>query len=339
MVSISPISDEATKKAYRVGFLVLPQFSLIALSCVMDPLREANWVSGKALYDWVLLTPEGPLVHASNGTCLMTEAGLEAATDCNMLIVCASFNLERNSTPVVLSTLRKLARHGVVLGSIDTGSYVLARAGLLDDCHATIHWENAAGFSEQFPRVKLTSDIFTIDGNCWTCSGGASGIDMMLHLIHEQHGPAICAGVAECAILSGTRRGHTEQRMSLRNRLNKSDPSLIAAIQVMEANYAERLSVPDIAAQTGISQRQLGRVFQDHLGVTPIAYYAHLRLERARILLRQTSLQSNTIAASCGFTSQAQFSRMYKNAFGVQPSKDRTSPAADVRNGSIPQPI
>ncbi len=320
------------KKSYRVGFLVMPQFSLIALSCVMDPLREANWVSGRALYEWVLLTPRGPSVRASNGTCLLAEAGLEAAAECNMLIVCASFDLELHATPKVLSMLRNLNRRGVVLGSIDTGSYILARAGLLDGRHATIHWENAASFSEQFPRVKLTSEIFTIDGNCWTCSGGASGIDMMLHLIHEQHGPEISTGVAECAILSSTRGGHVEQRLLHRNRLNKSDPSLIAAIQLMEANVADRLSVPDIASRIGISQRQLERVFQSHLGATPIAYYAHMRLERARALLRQTSLQANTIAVSCGFTSQAQFSRMYKIAFGVQPSKDRAPQSSDFRN-------
>lgn len=315
-----------------MGFLILPKFSLIALSCVMEPLREANWVSGKSLYEWVLLTPEGPRVHASNGTCLTIDNGLEAATGCDMLIVCASFDLERYSTPEVLSALRKLARHGTNLGSIDTGSYVLAKAKLLDDCQATIHWENATSFSEQFPRVKATSDIFTIDKDRWTCSGGSSGIDMMLHLIHLQHGPEICAGVAECAILSGVREAHTEQRPSLRDRLNKSDPSLIAAIQVMEANYAERLTVPEIAAQTGISQRQLERVFQNHLGVTPNAYYIRLRLERARSLLRQTSLQANTIAASCGFSSQAQFSRMYRALFGVPPSKDRTAPEPDLRH-------
>ncbi len=336
MATIQTMPLETVDRPYRVGFLILPQFSLIALSCVMDPLREANWVSGKALYDWVLLTPAGPRVFASNGTCLMTHNGLEAATGCDMLIVCASFDLERYSTPEVLSTLRKLARHGVILGSIDTGSYILARAGLLGGYHATIHWENAASFSERFPEVKMTSDIFTIDRNRWTCSGGSSGIDMMLHLIQKQHGLEISAGVAECAILSGARGGQTEQRISLRNRLNKSDPSLIAAIQVMEANFAERLTVPGIAARTGVSQRQLERVFQSHLGVAPIAYYVHLKLERARVLLRQTSLQAKTIAASCGFSSQAQFSRAYKSAFGISPSQDRASPNADIRKVGIP---
>ncbi len=335
-MNVYPQNGETAKKTYRVGFLVMPQFSMIALSCVMDPLREANWVGGRALYDWVLITPEGPLVHASNGTGLIADAGLDAAMECDMLIVCASFDLERYSTSEVLSTLRKLVRHGVILGSIDTGSYILAKAGLLNNCHATIHWENADSFSEQFPQVKLTNEIFTIDGNCWTCSGGSSGIDMMLHLIHQQHGPEISGGVAECAILSGARGGHTQQRMSLRNRLNITDPSLNAAIQVMEANCADRLSVPDIAIQTGISQRQLERVFHKYLGTTPVAYYAHLRLERARALLKQTSLQINTIAASCGYTSSAQFSRLYKNAFGMQPSKDRTPLEADFRIRSTP---
>jgi len=308
---------------YRVGFLVLPKFSMIALSCVMEPLREANWVSGRQLYDWVLITPDGPRVTSSNHTNLMIDNDLNAIGGCDMLIVCASFDLEQHSTPRTLSALRKAARHGVVLGSIDTGSYLLARAGLLDGIAATIHWENATGFAEQFPQVSLTHEIFTIDRNRWTCSGGSSGIDMMLHLIRQQHGVELSVGVAECAILGGIRSGQTGQRLSTQERMNTTDPSLIAAIQVMEANLTTRLSVPEIATQVGLSQRQLERVFRQCLGTTPTMHYLHLRLHRAQLLLRQTSLQVGTIAASCGFSSQAQFSRAYRGRYSVVPSKDR----------------
>jgi len=320
---MSTASNPTLSKPYCIGFLVLPRFSMIALSCAMEPLREANWVSGKSLYEWILITPDGPRITSSNETCLMIENDLSAIARCDMLIVCASFDLDQHSTPKTLSSLRKAARHGTVLGSIDTGSYLLARAGLLDGCRATIHWENATSFAELFPKVSLTGEIFTIDQNRWTCSGGSSGLVMMLHLIRQQHGNELSVGVAECAILGGIRSGHAEQRLSTQARLNKSDPSLIAAIQVMEANLATRLSVPDIAAQTGISQRQLERVFSNIVGTNPAAYYARLRLEHARRLLRQTSLQVGTIARSCGFSSQAVFARTYRQNFDVQPSKDR----------------
>ncbi len=296
---------------------------MIALSCVMEPLREANWVSGKQLYDWVLITPDGPRVTSSNETTLTINNGLGAIARCDMVIVCASFDLEKHSTPRTLSALRKAARHGVIMGSIDTGSYLLARAGLLDGVAATIHWENAAGFAEQFPQVTMTHNIFTIDRNRWTCSGGSSGIDMMLHLIRAHHGTELSVGVAECAILGGIRTGQTGQRLSTKERLNTSNPSLIAAIQVMEANLTTRLCMPELAIQTGLSQRQLERVFHQYLGITPAAHYAQLRLRRAHSLLRQTSLQVGTIAASCGFNTLAQFSRAYRARFGVAPSRDR----------------
>ncbi len=312
-------------KPYRIGFLVLPKFSLIALSCVMEPLREANWVSGYPLYKWLLITPKGSQVTSSNGTRLIVENNLQDTSSCNMLVVCASFDLEQLSTPEILATLRKSARQGIILGSIDTGSYILARAGLLDRCRATIHWENATEFADRFPKVILTSEIFTIDKNRWTCSGGSSGIDMMLHLIRQQHGAELSVGVAECAILGGIRAGQTEQRMSTRDRLNKSNPSLIAAVQVMEANLAQPLKVPIIASQIGISQRQLERVFGVSMGVTPSKYYIRLRIERARILLRQTSLLVSTIAYSCGFSSPALFARIYRKHFGLPPSKDRAA--------------
>jgi len=318
-----PSMTPAPTRPYRVGYLVLPRFSMIALSCAMEPLREANWVSGQPLYEWVMMTPDGPQVTSSNETCLTITNNLGSIALCDMLIVCASFDLEKQSTPKTLSALRNAARHGTVLGSIDTGSYLLARAGLLDDYRATIHWENAASFGERFPQTTLTGEIFTIDRNRWTCSGGSAGIDMMLYLIGQQYGAELAAGVAECAIIGGIRPGDSDQRLSTRTRLNKSNPTLIAAIQVMEVNLAIRLSVPEIAAQTGVSQRQLERVFRDFMGQSPGAFYYRLRLDRARQLLRQTSLKVATISASCGFPSPEHFSRAYREMFHLPPSKDR----------------
>jgi len=318
-------------RPYRVGFLIFPKFSMIALSCVMDPLREANWVAGKPLYDWLLITPDGPNVTSSNQTTLIAENGLDAIAGCDMLITCASFDLDKIATPEILAILRKSARHGTVLGSIDTGSHLLARAGILNGKRATIHWENAESFAAQFPDVTLTHEIFTIDGNLWTCSGGSSGIDMMLHLIRAQHGAELSVGVAECAVLGGIRDGQADQRLSTKTRTGHSDPALIAALQVMESNLATRLPITEIAAQTGVSQRALERVFKRHMAVTPTAHYTRLRLGRARKLQRQTSLKLATIADSCGFTSLAQFSRAYRGEFDCPPSHDRAPPSPTPR--------
>ena len=166
-----------------------------------------------------------------------------------------------------------------------TGAHLLARAGLLNGHKCTIHWENLPGFVEEFPEIDVTADLFEVDRNRLTCSGGTAALDLMLHLIAARHGQELVSKISEQCLLDRIRQPHDHQRMPYRVRLGIHHPKLIGAIEMMEANVEEPLDQAMLARYVGLSRRQLERLFRKHLGARPAQYYLELRLERARHLL------------------------------------------------------
>lgn len=307
----------------RVGFLLLPRFSLMAFSSAAEPLRVANWLSGRQLYEWTLLSADGGPVEGSNGMQIVADASIAETDHLPMVVVCASFDPQDLATGNVRAWLRQQSTHGADMGGLDTGSYVLARARLLEGYGATIHWEHLESFAEEFPAVRVMHDIFTVDRNRFTCSGGTAALDMMLHLIRSQHGHELAAAVSDEFIYSRIRESTDPQRMSLSGRLGTANATLLAVIQVMNDNLEEGLSTAAFAAAVGVSERQLERIFRTGLNTTPGAYYRSLKMERARALLRQTHLPVFEVAVRCGFNSAAHFSRTYRARFRRSPSADR----------------
>ncbi|WP_163833876.1 GlxA family transcriptional regulator [Spartinivicinus ruber] len=315
--------DPPHKLPQQISYLLLPRFSLIGFSSLVDPLRWANTISGKQLYQWRNLAVAGQLVESSDGIAVQVDATINDIEQCQMLVVCAGYDPQKQVQPQLVGWLRRMASHGCLLGAQDTGSYILAAAGLLNNYRATIHWENLQSFAEMFPQVKVVNDIFEIDRNRFSCSGGLSGLDMMLHLVQCQHGQELASAIAEQLIYSQRRSAEHPQRLSLQARLGTTNQKLMTAIKIMRRNLEEPLTIPALAAEVYISDRELERLFRKHLSTTPGTYYRNLRLEQARCLLQQTSRSVTNIAVACGFASSAHFSRSYLSKYGVPPSQDR----------------
>jgi len=316
-------ADPPRSLPQRLGFLLVPRFSLMAFSAGVEPLRIANTLSGRRLYEWQVISADGAPVEASNRMSIIAEAATAAVDFVPTLVVCASYEPLQQATPALYPWLRRLARRGADLGALDTGSFLLARAGLLDGYQATAHWETLESFAERFPEVTVTQEIFTVDRERFTCSGGMAGLDMMLHLIRRQHGQPLAAAVSEEFIYHQVRQAGDPQRLALGARLGTRDRRLIRAVAAMEAHIDEPLSIAAIARAANLSERHLERLFRRDLKCGPARYYSRLRLERARNLLRQTSSPVIEIAVGCGFASAASFSRAYSEAFGLSPSRDR----------------
>ena len=307
----------------RVGFLLLPKFSLMAFSAASEPLRVANWLSGKTLYEWWLLSEDGAPVSASNHMPCIPDYAIDQIVECDMVVVCASFDPERAATNKTINWLRRMSRTGAKLGSLDTGSYVLASAGLLDGYQATIHWENLESFTGEFPKVETRQDIFVIDRMRFTSAGGTAGMDMMLNLIHLQHGHELAMAVAEEFIYTRIRKADHAQRPHLTKRLSTDNPHILKAVEIMESHLEDILKIRDISQIIGVSQKELERVFKRWLKTTPANYYKRLRMERAKSLLQQSNMRVIDVAISCGFTSLAHFSRSYRQSYGHPASIDR----------------
>ena len=240
-----------------------------------------------------------------------------------MVFVCAGVNVRDNTNKAILNLVRRLDRNGAIIGAICTGTYVMAAAGLLNGRRCTIHWENIDGLAEEFQDLDITNDLFEIDGNRVTCSGGTASLDMMLNLISHSHGAQLAAEISDQFIHDRIREPTDRQRMELRSRIGVSHPKLLAVVKIMEENLEEPLPQTTIARETGLSTRQLERLFRKYMSTTPTRYYLNLRLARARLLLRQTSMSILSVALACGFVSASHFSKCYRECYSRTPRAER----------------
>ena len=317
--------ESAPATARRLAFLLLPQFSMMAFSAALEPLRAANRLAGTTLYTWTLVSPDGSAVSASNGISVAVDAALPALERPDMLLVCVGLDALRHTLahPRLKGQLRKLASHGCVVGGISGGSFPLAEAGLLDGKRCTVHWEYADAFAARYPAVFLVPDLFVVDGNCFTCSGGTAALDLMLHFIGEQRGNLLASAVAEQFIHPRIRAQADAQRMDSGLRYRITHPRLADAVRLMEATLDRPVGLSDIAARVRLSPRQIERLFAQQLGTTPGQFHLRLRLERGQRLLRETAAPVQTIAGDCGFESASHFSQAYKRHHGCRPSDER----------------
>jgi transcriptional regulator GlxA family with amidase domain len=307
----------------KYAFLTLPNYSLIAVTNAVEPLRMANRVVGQDVYEWSIVSLDGRPVLASNGLDLAPTIPLDKLGKVEILFVCGGINVRDAVSAPLLSALRRLAERRVALGALCTGGYALARAGLLDNYRATIHWENLPALREEFPRVQLNDQVFSIDRERYTCSGGTAPLDLMLNLIQLKHGLRISQLVSEQFVLERVRSAEDRQYVPLRAQVGASHRGMIKVAQLMEENIEKPLSLDRIARATGLSRRQIERLFKRHLDCVPKKYYLEMRLRRARELLLQTAMPIMDVTTSCGFKSPPHFSRCYRSQFGHPPSAER----------------
>ena len=335
------MSDEKpASKPEHYGFLQVPNYSMIAFSSAIEPLRMANRDAGRELYRWSVYTIDGLPEKASNGLEVTPDGSIESADDISILFVCGGAEIAEAWSKQLQFALRRIAkRSGMKLGALCTGSYLLARAGLLDGYRCTIHWENIASLREDFPEVVVTDDLFLIDRDRITCAGGQAAMDMMLKLIESRHGNKLVTHISEQFMCERIRSSDDRQRIPLHLALGSNQPKLTEAVTLMEANIEEPISLDELSSYVGISRRQLERLFQKHLNCVPTRYYLNLRLNRARLLLLQTSKSIVDIALACGFISAPHFSKCYRDLFGIPPRDERRKLQARAAGEQVDLPL
>jgi transcriptional regulator GlxA family with amidase domain len=317
---------ESSGKPVRIAFFLVPRFSMMAFAAGIEPLRSANRLSGRQLFEWQLVSADGSPVEASNGIAVATFGSLAQLGKADMIIVCAGLEapeVERSSK--LHHQLRRLARHGTLIGAISSGSFLLAEAGLLAGRRCTVHWEYLEAFRARYPDLEVTEDLFVIDRNVFTCSGGTAALDMMVHFVSQAAGSRLALGVAEQFIHPQVRTQEEQQRLDLHARYHIESPKLIHVISLMERTLDEPMELREMARRANISVRQVERLFREHLGSSPKSFYLDLRLAKARTLLRRTLGSLRTIALECGFGSPSHFCHAYKRRYGIPPTHERRS--------------
>ncbi|MFG6177929.1 GlxA family transcriptional regulator [Halomonas sp. THAF12] len=320
----APPPASALPLSRHVGVVVLPGFSLLAQACATEPLVVANRLAGRSLYRLSTFAIDERPVASAAGQALVPQAKAgEPDQALDMLLVCAPGPLSGSVPEALLEWLRRLAAARVVLGGIGGGTELLARAGVLEGYRATLPWTRFEAFARDYPRVRLSQQLFEIDRDRLTCGGGTAAMDMMMTLIGSQHGAELAERISEHFVLERIRMGDEPQQVPLRTRLGNAPQSLIDAVALMESNIEEPLTTHELAEHLGISRRQLERLFKKFLQAVPSRYYLNLRLQQARKQLRESDRPAGEIALQTGFSSAAHFSTAYRNHFGITPREER----------------
>jgi transcriptional regulator GlxA family with amidase domain len=316
------------KSPRRFVFVLMEHFTLLSFSSALDALRIANRMSGKKLYDWTFIGENEEFVSCSAGTQFKLDTTLIELHRDDTILLCGGTTIQESTTKKLIGWLRREARRGLIIGGLCTAAYPMAKAGLLDEKKATIHWENQDSFAEEFLEVELTKTVFVCDGNRYTTAGGTSSIDLLLKIIADDHGEELANAVADQMIYSSIRTDQDTQRLSVPTRIGVRHPKLSKVIQMMEINIEEPMSPSILAKDVGMSTRQLERLFRRYLDRSPKRYYMELRLQKARNLLMQTDMSVINVALACGFASPSHFSKCYRAHYDTTPYRERGSHAA-----------
>lgn len=317
-------------RTYRVGILAIPGFALMSYACTVEPLRAANLLSRRALYD-VIHFGDNALVESSGAASVGPGYPVGAKVDLDLLIVVAGGDPFAFRDKAVFAWLARLARRGVRIGGVSGGSVVLANAGLMSGRRLTVHWEHAAALAERFPDILIERRLFVIDRDRVTCGGGTAPLDLMHALIASHHGGVFARLVSDWFLHTDIRVATAPQRGGVAERLGAHSPAVLKAVTSMESHVGDPLSLTQIALMAQVSTRHLNRLFVDAFGQSVMEYYRDLRLDTARRLIRSTAVSIGEIADATGFSSAGHFSNAYKERFGLRPRTDRRAPqAADI---------
>lgn len=321
--------SEAPAGTQIVTLLLVEGFSMMSVASAIEPLRSLNRLIDREAWRWRLASLDGGVLAASNGIPIPTEAAETALPGSHCFLVCGGLRIQSVDERRYLAVLRKAVRSGIRVGSLSTGTYLLARAGLLDGYRSTIHWENRPAFQEEFPDLICTDKLYEIDRDRMTCSGGTAAMDLMLHLITERHGADLARRVANQFHHDRIRDERDNQSGGRLERMTSLPPAVRSAVRLMQRHVEDTISIADIAETVGMSPRQLERLFLRYLQASPARYYLSLRIDRARELLLYSDRPILEVAIAAGFTSTSHFAHWFKKLQGVRPSQLRGRPAAE----------
>ncbi|MTI11014.1 GlxA family transcriptional regulator [Curvivirga aplysinae] len=312
-------------KQTHCRFYLLPNYSLLALTSAVEALRVANKKANSDLYSWELVSNHGGLFASSGGVELFTIAISKIDKDQKLdrFIICGGDGSEHLSDEITLNFVRHQTRQSFMAGAISDGSYLAAKAGVFDGYRSTIHWECHDGYVEQNPDLEVTRQIYEIDRERFSCAGGSAAFDLFLKLVEMDHGRHLSLEIAENSVVADIRSEGSRQRMNPSYKFAAANPHIGNVIDKMERHLENPLSIQVLADEEGISVRQLGRIFHQYVGDSPIQFYMELRIRRAAKLLRQTTMSIDEVSIACGFASSSHLAKNFKKIWKVSPREYR----------------
>lgn len=315
----------------RVGFVLSKSFTLSAFSLFVDTLRLASDErdrSGRVNCDWEVLGESGRFIRSSCGVQIVPTAPFRSPGTFDYLVVVGG--LLCDDTPVsneCLNFLKDAAAKKVGLIGLCTGSFILAEAGLMRGQTACVSWLHNRDYQERFPGHRvISSQIFHVEGNRATCAGGSSCADLAAFIVRRHLGRQAERNALEILQIKHARDALDRQARCPLG-LAHVDTRIDAALQFMDLYSDRRVPLEKVAAEIGMSRRQMERLFKTQTKMSPAEAYTNIRLQQACRLLAETDAPLIDIALETGYDSSASFSRNFKARYGVTPTQMRKATA------------
>lgn len=307
----------------RIGFILTAGYSLMAAASAVEPLRAANHLSERKLYDIRFISTPGGWMPSSAEGGFHTTSVVEAGFDVDLVFVVSGGNPMTYNDPALRRYLRGLSRHRVKLGGISGGAAILARHGLLENRRFTVHWQHIEALRDLSADLLVERRLFVIDRDRYTCAGGVAALDMMYALIEADHGSEFARSVSDWFIHTHVRMADAPQRSDPAEQYNIQHPALASAINLMVSHLADPLTPDQISNLAGLGSRQLQRLFNEQIGEPMMQFYRRVRLAKANELLQQSASPIIDIAIATGFSNQPYFSRAFQSQYGLTPRERR----------------
>ena len=312
--------------AKRLGFLIHHGFPMACLTSMIEPLRAANEIVGKTAFTWQLIGEEDAHIISSAEVAFEPDVTLADVQGLDYLFVLGAPKSEFTNIKTSNGILRRLVKHGMLIGGISGGVFPLARSGLLDGYTCSVHWCYRAAFEAEFPQIETVDDVIYSDRTRITVSGAAAGFDAMLNLIAQELDTEVMTEVA-CWFQHPLVRGEGVQQRIPTARSSSTDDMLPKAIQkavqLFSESFEDPISVTEVANIVGLSPRQMERKFKQATGQSPINFYRSKRMHAARQLVLYSGDNISEIALAVGYSTSAPLVKYYKEEFGLAPLEDR----------------
>ena len=305
---------------HRIGFFLYPGHQVLDFAGPFGAFETASRIAGRPLYALEVLSRAGGKVRGSGGAMIESRATKGVALD---TLIVVGGDIAPMRAPGEVAAVRALAAKVARVASVCTGAFLLAQAGLLAGRRATTHWRVAHLLQQEYPAVRVEADhIFIADRGVWTSAGITAGIDLALALIEIDHGVEIARGAARELVVYHRRSGGQSQFSPL-SQMEPATDRIRLALAFARDHLPEPLGVERLAEAVHLSPRQFSRAFRRETGETPARAVERLRVEAARLRLRESAEPVEQIARSVGFTDPERMRRAFVKLHGVPPQAIR----------------
>lgn len=310
-----------------IAILAMPGAQLLDVSGPLDVFAEANVQAETDAYRLLVIASRPGPIRSSSGVRLMPDAvlGEEIEGPIHTLLVAGTPHAaSAASNADVNAWLRKLTPKVRRFGSVCSGAFILAQAGLLNGRRVTTHWAVADQLARDFPSVTVDADAIHVrDGRLRTAAGVTAGLDLSLALVEEDLGREVAVKVAAQLVMFFKRPGGQMQF----SRKGEAAPTGRSALQEVQrwiaANPAMDHSVASLASRMGLSGRHFARLFSQEVGVTPAVWVEETRVAAARRLLEAGGAAPKQVASRCGFADVDTLRRAFQRQVGITPAEYR----------------